>query len=113
MKKKIEKEDIEELKSIWMDPSKIFKELKEQQDLAEELYNAQMKEEFERISNLCCPLCKSLDKYLHIDYSTSGIYGPGGSSKIHNEYYICNECGILFRDLKKKDIRRPTNLFNF
>ena len=29
MKKKIEKEDIEELKSIWMDP-KIFKELKEQ-----------------------------------------------------------------------------------
>lgn len=104
---------VEELKSIWMDPSKIFKELKEQQDLSEELYNAQMKEEEERIFNLCCPLCKSNDKYLHIDYSTNGVYGPGSSSRVTNEYYICNECGILFKDLHKKDIQRPSKLFNF
>jgi transposase-like protein len=113
MKKKIEKEDIEELKSIWMDPGKIFKELKEQEDLSQELYELEVKEENMRISNLCCPLCKSNNKHLHIDYSSNGIYGPGSSSRIINEYYICNECGILFKDLKKKDIQRPSKLFNF
>jgi len=103
----------EEIKSSIIDTDKLFESMKEQQNLSQKKYELEMKEESERISNLCCPLCKSNNKHLHIDYSSNGIYGPGSSSRIINEYYICNECGILYRDLKKKDIQRPSKLFNF
>ena len=103
----------EEIKSNIIDPAKLFESMKEQQNLSQEKYELEMKEESERISNLCCPLCKSNNKQLHIDYSSNGIYGPGSYSKVNSEYYICNECGILFKDLKKKDIKIPSRLFKF
>lgn len=114
--KKIMEDKVEELKSIWMDPlnpSIYFESIREQEEKVQKEYEEEMKEEEIRLTNLPCPLCKSLDKHLHIDYSSNGIYGPGSSSRIINEYYICNECGILFKDLKKKDIQRPSKLFNF
>ena len=56
--------------------------------------------EKERIDNIQCPLCKSTDKIHHIKRESNGIYGPGHSSWITENYLICKDCGVHYNDLK-------------
>ena len=60
------------------------------------------KEEEDRIKKIKCPSCKSTSKE-HIEKrENNGIIGPGYSSWIIDEYFVCKECGTMFKDLNKK-----------
>lgn len=60
------------------------------------------KKEHERIGKIKCPSCQSTMKE-HITKSDSnGIIGPGYRSWIIDEYYVCKECGTMFKDINKK-----------
>ena len=85
---------------------KNWQERKENKKLEKE--NLKKKEEEnkklekERIDNLGCPLCKSKEKKI-VKYSESnGVCGSGYYSNIIFEFYICQNCGIVYKDLNKK-----------
>jgi len=60
------------------------------------------KEEQERIDKLKCPSCKSTDKEHIIKSNSNGIIGPGYHSWLIDEYFVCNNCGIMFKDISKR-----------
>jgi protein-arginine kinase activator protein McsA len=60
------------------------------------------KEEQERIDKLKCPSCKSTDKEHIIKSDSNGILGPGYHSWLIDEYFVCNNCGIMFKDISKR-----------
>jgi hypothetical protein len=55
-----------------------------------------------RIALIECPSCKSTDKEHIIESNSNGIIGPGYSSWVTNEYFVCNNCGTMFKDISKK-----------
>ena len=61
---------------------------------------AQLKEE-NRIKELKCPLCYSTHKEHIIKSESNGIIGPGYSSWILDEYFVCKNCGIMYKDISK------------
>jgi hypothetical protein len=63
--------------------------------------DAEQKAEADRIKKIKCPSCKSTSKD-HIEKrNDNGIYGPGYSSWIVDEYYVCKKCGTMFKDMEK------------
>lgn len=55
----------------------------------------------DRIKKIKCPSCKSTLKD-HIEKrNDNGIIGPGFTSYIIDEYFICTECGTMFKDIEK------------
>jgi uncharacterized C2H2 Zn-finger protein len=59
------------------------------------------KEEGDRSRIIKCPSCKSTSKD-HIEKrDDNGIYGPGYSSWIIDEYFVCKKCGTMFKDMEK------------
>jgi len=51
--------------------------------------------------HLQCPVCKS-EKIEDISsYQSNGIYGPGSASWKTFDARCCNECGVIFRPIKK------------
>jgi len=84
-------------KPIDLDPDWYRKHLKEQERLKEE---ARKKEE-DRIKKIKCPSCGSTSKD-HIEHrNDNGIIGPGYSSWVTNEYFVCKKCGTMFKDIEK------------
>jgi transposase-like protein len=67
----------------------------------EEAKEKTRKEEEDRIKKIKCPSCKSTKKEHKVKRSDNGIYGPGFSSWIVDEYYVCQKCGTMFKDLNK------------
>ena len=61
-----------------------------------------LKEEEERIGKIICPSCKSTSKEHIVKSEGNDIYGPGYRSWIIDEYYVCKECGTMYKDLNKK-----------
>src|ERR1035437_8625554 len=59
------------------------------------------KEERERIDKIECPLCKSTDKEHVIKSDSNGVYGPGHSSWILDQYFVCKKCGVMYKDIDK------------
>lgn len=57
--------------------------------------------EKERIDTIQCPVCKSTDKIHHIKRQSNGIYGPGHSSWVTENYLICKNCGVHYSDISK------------
>ena len=47
-----------------------------------------------------CPKCEVNDVKHHVKRESNGVMGPGYSSWITEEYYICNKCGIHFSKVK-------------
>ena len=82
-------------KSVDLDPNWYSNHLKAEAKAKEE---ARKKEE-DRISKLCCPLCGSTSKLHIIKSGSNDIIGPGYRSWVIDEYYVCEKCGIMFRDL--------------
>ena len=88
-------------KPVDLDPNWYSNHLKAEAEVKEK---ARKKEE-ERIEKLCCPLCGSTKKLHIVKSGSNDIIGPGYRSWIVDEYYVCEKCGIMFRDittLKKK-----------
>ena len=63
--------------------------------------------EKERIAEIRCPSCGAKVKEHYINQGTNGVIGPGRSSWLIEEYYICKGCGIHYSDLNKKEIAKP------
>lgn len=59
--------------------------------------------EQERIKNLCCPMpfCASKNIERRQERKSNGVIGSGYHSNIVSDYYICQECGLHFSDVKK------------
>lgn len=69
--------------------------------IAEEQRVAQIAEQ-QRIDQMVCPICKSNNKFRHMLTENNGIFGPGYSSHVILDFYICNDCGVHYSDLNKK-----------
>ncbi len=83
------------------------KEIKEDQ----QRYEAEVAAEKERLKDLSCPVCKNTDKKHVVISKDNGIIGPGYHSRVLQDYYVCQGCGIMFVDLNKKEIRFPKDDF--
>ena len=59
------------------------------------------KDEDERLANIKCPACKSSNKEHVAKRGDNGVYGPGFSSWLIDEYYYCTDCGVMYKDLNK------------
>lgn len=95
-------------KPIGIDYNKIRDDLK----IEIEKWEALVKKEDLRISDLYCPLCKSKNKESINITKNNGIIGPGYHSKLLDSYYCCKSCGIMYKDIAKKDLpERPKSFF--
>jgi protein-arginine kinase activator protein McsA len=92
---------------VKLDPDWYKKHLEAEQKAKEE---ARKKEE-DRIKKIKCPSCKSTSKD-HIEKrNDNGIIGPGYSSWVIEEYYVCKKCGTMFKDMEKMKNKQKTNRF--
>lgn len=57
--------------------------------------------EKERIVLIKCPSCESTMKRHIVKREDNGIIGPGHRSWVVDEYFVCLECGTMFKDLNK------------
>ena len=80
-----------------IDPDWYSKHIREK----ERLENEARKQEEERIKNIKCPSCQNTDKAHIVKRNDNGIFGPGYSSWVVDEYYVCNKCGTMFKDMEK------------
>lgn len=95
-----------------LDMSKYYTERDNLREIARKEYENAIDEERRRIEELTCPVCACHDKKRFIHSTASnGIYGPGHVSKITDDYFICNNCGVHYSDLNKKEIKKPLDLF--
>lgn len=58
-------------------------------------------EEKERISNIECPVCKSKDKRHIVNTENNGVIGIGHASWVVDDYFVCQNCGVMFKDIRK------------
>ena len=93
--------------------SQVFKEKKAREEEDLERYKKEIKEEELRIEKLSCPVCLNSKKRRFKTAESNGVMGPGYHSRITNDYFICETCGIHFSDLNKKEIKHPYNSNNF
>ena len=103
-------------KSIFKDPNfsldaelikARFEELKKQEEQENIIYKENLQKEAKRLEDLCCPLCKSKDKYRNIVSDSNGIMGSGYRSHTLLDHFICNSCGIHYSDIDKEEIKKP------
>ena len=57
--------------------------------------------EKERFAKLKCPVCKSETKKEIFHAHNNGVIGPGYHSTVTLEYVVCEECGVMYKDLHK------------
>jgi transposase-like protein len=86
-----------ESKPLDIDPDWYGKHLREKARLEEEA----RKKEADRIKKIKCPSCKSTSKNHVVKRNDNGIFGPGYASWIIDEYFVCNKCGTMFKDMEK------------
>ena len=101
------------MKKISFDTEEIFKDAKEidwkkvaaEEEKAEKerekKKEAWDKKEFKRFKNIKCPVCQSTKKENITKTANNGIIGPGYSSWVTEEYLVCGNCGVMYKDLKK------------
>jgi len=81
-----------------LDPNWYKKHLQAQ----EEAKIKALKEEHERIGKLKCPSCDSTMKEHIVKSDNNGVFGPGYRSWVRDEYFVCLECGTMYKDINKK-----------
>lgn len=96
--KKLSEADLKKIRKKLkdIDWSKIEREKKEKEEKA-------IKEEEDRINAIKCPSCKSTNKQLNEKRDSNGIIGYGYQSWVVDAYFVCKECGTMFKDLKKME----------
>lgn len=81
-------------------------------------YKKDLKTEKKRFENLACPVCKSLNKKQNTIYerrSEPVVYGGRNApSKVLSDYCVCQDCGVMFVDINKKEVQPAYGgMFNF
>jgi len=84
-------------KIVDLDPDWYGKMMREK----EEAEMAARKVEEDRIKKIKCPSCKSTNKNHVVKRNDNGIFGPGYASWVVDEYFVCNKCGTMFKDMEK------------
>lgn len=84
-----------------IDMSLVHINMKKREEAELERKRLEREEEEKRINSIKCPLCTSTNKINHVKRGSNGIYGPGHSSWITEEYLICKDCGVHYSDLYK------------
>jgi transposase-like protein len=84
-------------KPVDIDPDWYGKHLRAKAAAEEEARKA----EETRIKKIKCPSCKSTSKNHIVKRNDNGIIGPGYSSWVIDEYFVCNKCGTMFKDMEK------------
>ena len=82
---------------VTIDPNWYTNLLKKQ----EETEAKARKDEQNRINKIKCPVCQSTSKGLHSNGHDNNIYGPGYHYTETDSYYVCQKCGIMYKDLNK------------
>ena len=85
-----------------VDPASIYESFHKLEQEAEEDARRKERAEFDRIDRMECPVCHSNGKTRHNIVKDNGILGPGYESHVVMTYYVCNDCGVHYSDLKKK-----------
>lgn len=98
MKKRIK---LERTKGTPIDMSNFWENQKKREQAEMERKRLEAEQEKNRIDGIKCPVCKSTDKIHHIKRNSNGIFGPGHSSWIVDEYLICKGCGVHYHDISK------------
>lgn len=98
-----------DLKPLEIDWAKKHEENQKNYDQAVLNYNKAVEEEKERFKKLKCPVCKSESKKEVCHSESNGVIGPGYHSHVIFEYLICEDCGVMYKDLNKPaKIKYPT-----
>ncbi len=53
-------------------------------------------ERLEKLKGKKCPCCKSTEIDIMQQTRNNGVMGPGFSSWVVAENFVCNDCGVLF-----------------
>jgi len=80
-----------------VDPNWYTNHLKKQR----EAENKALEDERIRVKKIKCPVCKSTSKSFHSKGESNGIFGPGYHYKETDSYYVCQKCGVMYKDLNK------------
>ena len=49
-----------------------------------------------------CPNCKSENTKHEKITDNNGVCGPGYNSWVITDYYVCQECGVMFKNVDSK-----------
>jgi rubredoxin len=85
-------------KKVEIGPNWYTNHLREQAEAETHARNLEEK----RIKNLKCPVCQSTSKSFHSTGSSNGIFGPGYHYSETDSYWVCNKCGVMYKDLNKQ-----------
>jgi len=85
-----------------IEPAAIYESFRRLEEQAKEERRHKEKVEQNRIDRMECPVCHSKDKTRLNIVKDNGILGPGFESHVVMTYYVCNDCGVHYSDLKKK-----------
>lgn len=85
-----------------IDPASIYEAFRKMEEREEEERQRKERAEQNRIDRMECPVCHSNDKTRHNIVKDNGVFGPGYESHVVMTYYVCNDCGVHYSDLKKK-----------
>lgn len=58
-------------------------------------------EDIAKLKDVTCPCCKGSNIFISKQYQSNNIIGPGSSSWVTSENFVCKTCGIMFLDAKK------------
>ena len=101
-----------------VDSSKIYeqrkKELEQEVKESEERYKRETEEEKVRIEKLKCPCCKSIKKTPVTITHRDGPLVCGGRNNVEKlaDYNVCQNCGVMYVDLNKKEIAYPISMID-
>ena len=74
-------------------------------------YKERVKQEEDRVAAMTCPCCKSAEKIHNVESTSNGVMGPGYSSHVTADYYICRSCGVHYNDMNKIELICPDKPF--
>jgi transposase-like protein len=102
-KRKVLKNVLDELglKSHKLDQSDIQEMFNDAERKNFEFEKDKQEKEEQRINKIECPSCQSTNKKHIVKRNNNGVFGPGFSSWITDEYFVCKDCGTRFEDLTK------------
>ena len=89
-------------KNIKFDYAKAMKKQKEEESQSYEKWLIETKP--------ICPLCKSDKIEEQVQSADNGMIGPGSRSHVIDRYCICEICGLMFKNIKRKN--NPYNYKN-
>jgi len=101
-----------------VDSSKIYeqrkKELEQEVKESEERYKRETEAEKIRVEKLKCPCCKSVKKTPVTITHMDGPLVCGGRNSVQKlaDYNVCQNCGVMYVDLNKKEIAHPISMID-